>query len=239
LNGGSVVGTNKNDDEMRRSNLGSGSARVEKWPDSRLQWKHKTMFEYTGPFFFSTPFTAVMDLILNVADDLFLDRVWAKLVPLSAFPQAAANVSTSYVAPIAAASKWTSLVARLPHPPLTQLDPAILSTPQALSTVSAWPRDYFWRQISSLAVITIIGINVMYFAIAGFSYYFIFNHEMKKHPRFLKNQVRQEIRTSVGAFPGMLALILPWFQAEVMGYSKMYDGLDTYGWAYYIFSIPW
>ena len=36
----------------------------------------------------------------------------------------------------------------------------------------------------------------------------------------------------------MMALTIPWFQAEVMGYSKMYDGADTYGYAYLVLSVP-
>ena len=33
----------------------------------------------------------------------------------------------------------------------------------------------------------------MYFSVGTFAYYAIFDHRMKMHPRFLKNQVRQEI----------------------------------------------
>ena len=104
--------------------------------------------------------------------------------------------------------------------------------------LSAWPRDYIPRQLISLCIITLIGIHVLYFLFAWISYKFIFNHEMMKHPRFLKNQVQLEIQTSLRSFPGMLLLTLPWFQAEVMGYSKMYDGLDTYGYFYLIASVP-
>ncbi|KAF6754521.1 fatty acid hydroxylase, partial [Ephemerocybe angulata] len=178
-----------------------------------------------------------MDLVLKICDDYVLDAFWAKLVPLSAFtasPEllAASNATNAYV-PIAAANKWTQIVAALPHPPLPHAAVA-----KALPNVSAWPREYIPRQLLSLSIITYIGIHLLYFIIAGFSYKFIFNHEMMKHPRFLKNQVRQEIRSSMASFPGMLALTLPWFQAEVMGYSRMYDGLDTYGYTYLVLSIP-
>lgn len=90
----------------------------------------------------------------------------------------------------------------------------------------------------SLCVLTLIGIHALYFLFAGFSYVFIFNHEMMRHPRFLKNQVKLEIQTSLRAFPVMMLLTLPWFQAEVRGYSRMYDGLDTYGYFYLIASVP-
>lgn len=76
----------------------------------------------------------------------------------------------------------------------------------------------------------------MYFLFAYLSYKYIFNHEMMKHPRFLKNQVQLEIKTSLKAFPTMMALTLPWFVAEVRGYSKVYHNVDEYGWAYLGFS---
>lgn len=185
---------------------------------------------------------SAMDLVLSLCDHYALDALWASLVPLSAFtasPEflAVANSSASYV-PLATASKWTQLVAALPHPPIPASHVASYTAAQALPHISAWPRDYVPRQLLSLALITIIGINLMYFVIATLSYYLIFNHDMKRHPRFLKNQIRMEIITSVKSFPGMLLLTLPWFQAEVMGYSKLYDGVDTYGWAYLLFSIP-
>ncbi|KAK0199864.1 fatty acid hydroxylase [Desarmillaria ectypa] len=108
----------------------------------------------------------------------------------------------------------------------------------SFSQSSSWSRDYIPRQIISLSVLTLLGIHVLYFIFAWLSYKFIFNHNMMRHPKFLPNQVRLEIITSVQAFPVMTLLTLPWFQAEVMGYSKLYDGLDTYGWPYLFASIP-
>ncbi|KAG6896658.1 hypothetical protein C0992_006857, partial [Termitomyces sp. T32_za158] len=61
---------------------------------------------------------------------------------------------------------------------------------------------------------------------------------MMRHPRFLKNQIKLEIQCSLRAFPVMMLLTLPWFQAEVMGYSRLYDGLDTYGYFYLVASVP-
>jgi lathosterol oxidase len=79
--------------------------------------------------------------------------------------------------------------------------------------VSAWPRGYIPPQLISLAVITLIGIHALYFIFAWISYKFIFNHEMMKHPRFIKNQVKLEIQTSLRAFPSMMLLTIPWFRA--------------------------
>ena len=102
---------------------------------------------------------------------------------------------------------------------------------------SAWPRDYIPRQLLSLSVITLLGIFFLYFTFAGLSYQYIFNHDMMQHPKFLKNQVKLEIQSSMRAFPMITLLTLPWFQAEVMGYSKLYADVDQYGWTYFFASI--
>ncbi|KAH7879987.1 fatty acid hydroxylase [Lentinula edodes] len=119
------------------------------------------------------------------------------------------------------------------------------------STLSAWPRSYMPRQILSLSVLTLIGIHLLYFLVASFSYYFIFNHDMMLHPRFLPNQVRKEIRTSLKAFPLMTLLTLPWFLGEVRGWSRLYTNVDDMdmsligdfgGWGsavYMVFSAVW
>jgi Delta7-sterol 5-desaturase len=150
-----------------------------------------------------------MDLVLKICDDYLLDNVWTSLIPHSALS-------------------------------LTSPDSAVPSNISTHSIVqmSAWPRDYMPRQLISLCIITLIGIHVLYFLFSWLSYRFVFNHEMMKHPRFLQNQVELEIQTSLRAFPGMMLLTLPWFQAEVMGYSKLYSGLDTYGYFYLFASIP-
>ncbi|KAJ3515899.1 hypothetical protein NLJ89_g1469 [Agrocybe chaxingu] len=184
-----------------------------------------------------------MDLLLHIADDWLLDKAWARLVPLSAFSSSpdlvnAANNTVKFV-PLITSSSWSQLVSYLPHPPLNHDDLASLyADAQTLSQISAWPRNYIPRQLISVFVITLVGIQVLYFLFAGLSYAFIFNHEMMKHPRFLKNQVRQEIQASLWAFPFMIVLTMPWFQAEVMGYSLMYDGVDTYGYTYLVLSVP-
>ncbi|KAI6133585.1 C5-sterol desaturase [Pisolithus croceorrhizus] len=151
-----------------------------------------------------------MDIVLYLADEYLLDSVWASLVPLHD--------------PVLPSLKYQQLSSNF--------------TTIASSSQSAWPRDYFFRQVLSLSVITLIGINVLYFVFAGLSYKFIFNHDMMRHPRFLQNQIMLEIRASVKAFPMMTLLTLPWFQAEVMGYSRLYDNVDQYGWIYLFLSIP-
>lgn len=187
-----------------------------------------------------------MDLVLEVCDDLFLDRVWAKVLPLSAFPDLRGSESLHPLnssMPLkvslssSLSSSWSHFIGLPPLPASSAAD--LSQTLSDASALSAWPRDYIPRQLVSLSVLTLVGAHIIYFWFASFSYYFVFNHDMMRHPRFLKNQVRLEIQTSLRAFPGMTALTLPFFQAEVMGYSKLYDDPKDYGWSYFFFSILW
>lgn len=100
------------------------------------------------------------------------------------------------------------------------------------------PRDNIIRQTLSLYVITYIGIVLLYFSCALVSYHFLFNKDLMKHPRFLKDQVKLEIQSSLRAFPMLDLLTVPWFVAEVRGYSRMYDRYDEYGILYLILSVP-
>jgi len=83
-----------------------------------------------------------------------------------------------------------------------------------------------------------VGIYFLYFIFATLSYYYIFDHAMMKHPRFLKNQVRLEIESSMNAFPWITVLTMPWFIGEVRGHSKLYADVGEYGWTYLVLSVP-
>lgn len=64
---------------------------------------------------------------------------------------------------------------------------------------------------------------IMYFIFATLSYIFIFDKTTFQHPKFLKQQVRQEIAQASIALPAMAVLTLPIFLLEIHGYSKIYD----------------
>jgi len=68
---------------------------------------------------------------------------------------------------------------------------------------------------------------VLYFTVGTLSYIFIFDKTTFNHPKFLKNQIRQEIKQSLTGMPVIAALTVPFFLAEVRGYSKIYDSLPT------------
>ncbi|KAF7330254.1 Fatty acid hydroxylase [Mycena venus] len=171
---------------------------------------------------------STMDLVLEICDAYLLDTVWAKLVPLSAFTTPNAN-STAQTTP-----KWSQLISYLPHPQLP-LETINNSAPAA---ISAWPREYIPRQLISLSILVSLGAYLVYFIFASLSYRYVFNHDMMRHPRFLKNQVQLEIMCSARALPLMSLLTVPLFEAEVLGYSRLYDDIGTYGYFYFFASIP-
>lgn len=64
---------------------------------------------------------------------------------------------------------------------------------------------------------------MLYFVFAGLSYYFVFDKDTFNHPKYLKNQVRMEIKQAMTSMPGMSVLTMIAFVAEVRGYAKLYD----------------
>ena len=162
-----------------------------------------------------------MDYVLHYADEWLLDAVWARILPASKFPSLCDDAATGHVnATVRSMQQFATTCAA------------------AGERVSALPRDNIIRQTLSLYVITYIGIVLMYFSIASMSYHFLFNKDLLKHPRFLKDQVKLEIKSSLNAFPMLDVLTVPWFVAEVRGYSRMYENWDEYGLAYLILSVP-
>ena len=49
-----------------------------------------------------------------------------------------------------------------------------------------WPEDSLLRQIISLTVLVNMNAVFLYFLLAGFSYWFLFDKRQMKHPLFLK-----------------------------------------------------
>lgn len=106
------------------------------------------------------------------------------------------------------------------------------------SAGSILTRDNFLRQGFSLFSITWIFGLLTYFLFASLSYIFIFDHRTFEHPKFLKHQIRMEIMQTMSALPVMAVVTMPWFLAEVRGYSKMYANVDDHGWFYLVAQFP-
>jgi lathosterol oxidase len=154
-----------------------------------------------------------MDILLNLADDYVLDKAYAFVLPRDTIPQSLKMNETA----------WPSYTST--------------STTYLPSASSILPRDSILRQCISLWTIAVVGSVLMYFAICSFSYFLFFDKRLEHHPRFLKNQKRMEIKSSMIAAPTIGVLTLPWFVAEVRGKSLLYDSVDEYGWAFMVFSV--
>lgn len=186
-------------------------------------------------------------------DELVGDALYATL--RNPFAELASPSSSSWVA--LAASNLTSS-------PASTSSKSISTYLAELPGLEHLPRDDIIRQSLSLCLITYLSVLLMYFSVAGFSYYFIFDHRsrsllcpslyladlfrppVKLHPRFQKDQVRREIEHSLDAIGPLTLMTVPWFLADVRGYSKMYDtmaegpfGADAgwKSWAYMALSI--
>ncbi|GAO16265.1 uncharacterized protein UV8b_08216 [Ustilaginoidea virens] len=153
-----------------------------------------------------------MDVILDLCETFVGDHVFAWLHP--AQPGAHSHiVSSNYTSP----SPYG-----LPchyEPPTKYFTIA----PSPAACMSSWPRDNVFRQSINLFLIFWLFGTVVYLLFATLSYVFVFDKEMEKHPKYLKNQPRMEIEQSLWALPGMSVLTLPFSLAEARGYTKLYD----------------
>ena len=102
----------------------------------------------------------------------------------------------------------------------------------------SWPEEYWLRQILSLYVMTIVGGWLLYMLQATFSYFFIFDRRLEKHPQFLENQARLEIAYASTSIPFMALFTVPLFFLEVRGYSRLYVGVSgVSGWSFVALSV--
>jgi lathosterol oxidase len=152
-----------------------------------------------------------MDILLELADDYVFDKAYAYMLPHPPIPQSLKMNTTSY--------------------------PSYTSTTYLPSTSSLLPRDNMLRQCISLYTIALVGALILYYAICSFSYFLFFDKRLEHHPRFLKNQISMEIKSSMIAAPTIGLLTLPWFLAEVRGKSLLYDSVEEYGWGFMALSV--
>lgn len=158
-----------------------------------------------------------MDFLLEVLDPIVFDYGYAYF-----FPQASSSSSSGYL------SNTTSFA-----------DPSAAKTTAAaydddafssLAYGSSLARDNIYRQSASILLIAGFGASIIYVISAALSYYLIFDRRLEHHPRFLQNQIRQEIQSSFFAIPIIDLLTLPFFLGEVRGKSLLYTRIDEYGW---------
>lgn len=63
----------------------------------------------------------------------------------------------------------------------------------------------------------------MYLLGSTLLYHTIYNKSLLKHPKYLPRQIHQEIAQSMFAMPVMAVLTVPFFLAEIHGWTRLYD----------------
>lgn len=66
----------------------------------------------------------------------------------------------------------------------------------------------------------------MYLIGSTITYHAFFDKTLLQHPKFLKNQIKLELKQGLSAMPVMAILTAPIFLAEVQGWTKLYDFAD-------------
>jgi len=194
-----------------------------------------------------------MDFVLEVFDHFAFDKLYATVLPsvsTASLDQLAVQASASATSHASDKVK-TSLAVGVPkllnmiqnlHSNRSSrygVEPVFYFPPTEWATQSILGRDNIIRQALSLFVVTTIFGWILYLGTAYVSYKTVYDHENFKHPKYLKNQMGMEIAQAVSAIPGMTALTVPWFVAEVQGYGKLYDELaGNGGWTYLVLSFP-
>ena len=105
---------------------------------------------------------------------------------------------------------------------------------------SQWQSTDLQRQLSSLMIIVMPLFVLMYFTFASLSFLFLYDRKQMQHPRFLKNQIRQEIVSTMKTVVPTTFLTALWFLGEIRGHSQLYDRLEDFGgWPYLVVSVAW
>ncbi|CAF1239596.1 unnamed protein product [Rotaria sordida] len=91
---------------------------------------------------------------------------------------------------------------------------------------TGWPENNPIRQLISLTLLVNIHGVLLYFLLASFSFFFLFDKQLMKHSLFLKNQIQQEIKVTLKNIPLMSLPTIIIFMFEIRGYSKLYDSTE-------------
>ncbi|KAK2604350.1 hypothetical protein N8I77_007289 [Diaporthe amygdali] len=173
-----------------------------------------------------------MDIVLEVADTLFGDYLYARFHPIQPAPYDFPHPPSNDTVNDRAFSAWT-------YKPATHY---FSLEPSQYAYMSQWPRDNILRQALSLFLIVWLFGLVVYFIFATLSYVFVFDKKTKEHPKYLKNQIALEIKTTMTSMPFMSICTVPFMLAEVRGHSKLYDTMaeapfPAYSWVQFPFFV--
>ncbi|CCF57748.1 hypothetical protein KAFR_0D01010 [Kazachstania africana CBS 2517] len=186
-----------------------------------------------------------MDLVLEVLDHYLLDSFYSKIAPVSLSKQ----IPTKWIQFLdlndgIIAKNTTLLLQTIDStnslPKISEdiygYTPFLFNVTESTFT-SVLPRYNLVREFASLLVMVSIAAWFLYLSMATFSYIFVFDRTIFNHPRYLKNQMAQEIALAVKAIPVMTLLTVPWFLLELNGYSRLYWSHPGKGWKQYLKEI--
>jgi lathosterol oxidase len=162
-----------------------------------------------------------MDIVLEVFDTFIFDYLYATALPVQ-YPgsrKLVASLPASTLNATLAAATGSNGFVYSPASVYLQLEPS------QYAYLSAVSRDDPYRQFFTLFLITWIFGFILYFTFASLSYFLVFDKTTFQHPKYLKNQIRLEMKQAMSAMPVMAMCTAPFFLAEVRGYGKMYDSL--------------
>ncbi|GME66830.1 unnamed protein product [[Candida] boidinii] len=202
-----------------------------------------------------------MDIILEVADSLILDKLYAKVLPKSfekyvpetpeiiEYLSDVINNGTKFANDVYENSpKIKYLVENIPSSSIAAKGKEIYGLnakyhffeENSFTHASLLERYNLIRQSLTLFVLLSVFGWLLYFAVASVSFIFVYDKANFNHPRYLKNQVKLEIIQASTAIPVMVLLTVPWFLLELHGYSKLYYNIDesTGGWSAILFQLP-
>ncbi|KAL9108939.1 MAG: hypothetical protein Q9227_006335 [Pyrenula ochraceoflavens] len=162
-----------------------------------------------------------MDMVLEIVDAFIADPIYATLHPASRLSAASQHASAT----LSSVREGATSVFTKPYEyePSSKYLRQYLPTPSHFAYESAWTRDNPYRQFLTLFLITWVFGMILYFICASASYRWVFDKTTFTHPKFLKNQIKLEIKQSLESMPGMAMCTAPLFLAEVRGYTKLYD----------------
>lgn len=194
-----------------------------------------------------------MDIVLEITDHFFFDKAYAQLLPKDG--RIAGRLKEKFLNQLLANVTNFSSTGLLPTPLRTvaqlalrfqrkneiygEVAPRFLPVTQYASR-SLLGRSNLLREFLSVLLITTVFGWILYFAVASFAYVTVFDKKIFNHPRYLKNQLRLEIRRATLAIPIMVALTTPFFLLELHGFSRLYLDVNesTGGWKLILLQFP-
>ncbi len=179
-----------------------------------------------------------MDIVLEFLDTLVFDHLYAQLFPATTAKHIPESISkTLHVGNFTEHYSTSFLDDPETYKHFYGLSPVFFQSSPYMNR-SMFGRDNIFRQLLSLWITVTIFGWILYLSCATFSYTFIFDKRTFNHPKYLKNQVKLEIKLALSAIPVMSIMTIPWFVLEIRGHGKLFWDINQWGMTYFILQFP-